>query len=112
MWHAFVYELAVDGNWIADVEGRAEILWSEDFSEWGVGVIELRYLRFDPTPENPHHLREWYEDPSLRDPVARLILPSLRARIRPLYGSEIAARSEEARHRADAANRNRSNDLS
>ena len=95
MWHAFACERAVDGNWIADVEGRAEILWSEDFTDWGVGVIEFRHLRNVSWPT--HRVEEWHAQPTLNDPVAKVIVPDLRRLFRLIYGNEVLARNPEAR---------------
>ena len=95
MWHAFSYELAVDGNWVADIEGRAEILWSEDFGDWGVGGIELRHLRNSSAPG--HTVHEWFAQPSLNDPIAKVIVPDIRRLFRLIYGNEVLGRVAEAR---------------
>ena len=87
--------LAIDGNWISDVEGRAEILWSEDFTNWGVGEIEFRHLRNASGPGSTVH--EWFAHPSLNDPVAKLIVPAIRRQFRILYSNEIMERVAEAR---------------
>ncbi len=95
MWHPFSYELAVDGNWVADIEGRAEILWSEDFEDWGVGAIEFRHLRNSSAPGNIVH--EWFAQASLSDPVAKLVVPDIRRLFRMIYGHEVFGRVAEAR---------------
>ena len=94
MWHLFVYEMAIDGNWVADIEGRAEILWSEDFTEWGVGAVEFRHLRWNYTPDQKLH--EWYAAPSLGDPIAKLIVPDIRRLFPILYLDAVKERAGEA----------------
>ncbi len=100
MWHAFTYELAVDGNWIADVEGRAELLWSEDFDAFGIGEIELRHLKFVSDPGFPHAVEEWFATPSQHDPIAAIIIPDIRRQLPILDAATIEERADEARAEA------------
>ncbi len=108
MWHVFTYELAIDGNWIADIEGRVEILWSEDFDDGGLGYIEFRHLR--NVSEPGIGVREWFASPSLDDPIAKIIAPDIRRLFRMIYGDEVLARAAEARAELAATGADRRNE--
>ena len=59
----------MDGNWIGDVEGQVEILWDEGFTDWSIGTLEFRHLRYDATlPSGSPGVREWFAEASLHDP--------------------------------------------